>query len=52
MSGLTERDRERSLVGGIRRDDDDAFVEEVAGEITEIDEVVEALETLRARCVE
>ena len=54
MSGLSERerDRERSLVVGIRRDVDEAFVEEVVGEITEIDEAVEALETLRLRCGE
>ncbi len=34
---------------GIRRDVLDAFVEEVAGEMTEIEEEVDALETLRLR---
>jgi type II secretory pathway component PulL len=49
MSGLADRERESCLVAGIRRDVLDAFVDEVAGEMTEIEEEVDALETLRLR---
>lgn len=49
MSGLVDRERDRCLVAGIRRDVLDAFVEEVAGEMIESDEEVDALETLRLR---
>jgi hypothetical protein len=36
-------------VAGIRRDVLDAFVDEVSGEMTEIEEEVDALEMLRLR---
>lgn len=50
-SGLAEREREREwyLRAGSKSEVADAFPEDVAGEMTEMDELVEAFETVRPR---
>jgi len=53
ISGLADRDREGDgcLGGGIRSEVAEAFVDEVEGEMTESDELVDALEIVRSRAL-